>query len=281
VLDNDIKTDINVPVNYINLPQKKIATNELPQFLKTTFVGQGWFLLRNRLNLGQSTIQIDLSNDLFEDQVKERSLLDIINKQSPLNIEAITCYPKEILFQFEESIDKKIPLVVPKSLSFLPGYDIKEDIKITPDSIIASGPVSIIDNLKSWQTDTIRHVDLSKSIKSEIGIKDALSNIVFSNYFINYDIDVAQYTEKKLTIEVKLINKKDVSLLIVPKRVELKCLVPINEYDKITANDFSIVADYKKDRVKGYINLKLNKKAKFAKKINYFPKSVEYIKLEK
>lgn len=279
-MNKNIETNINVPLSFVNLPEKKVATNELPQFLTTTFIGQGWFLLRNRLSLRQSNIKIDLSNDLFEEQVKESSLLEIINRQSPQNVEAIACKPQEILFQFEESIDKKIPLIVPKLLTFLQNYDIRKEIKISPDSIIASGPVSIIDTLKSWRTDTIKHLELNKTIKSKIGIKETLANIVFNKYLIDYEINVAQFTEKKMSVEIKIINKQNANLLIVPKKVDLKCLVPIDEYDKITAEDFSIVADYKNEKVKSYINLKLNKKSKFAKKISFFPKSVEYIKLE-
>jgi len=116
-----------------------------------------WFLLRNRLNLGKSIVEIDLSNDLFESQIKETNLLEIINRQNPQNIEAISCKPDEILVQFEKKAEKEIPLIVPTSLSFKQGYDIKESIKITPDTIVASGPKSIIDTLKKWYTDTIKH----------------------------------------------------------------------------------------------------------------------------
>lgn len=279
VLDETIETKINLPLSYINTPEKKVAVNELPQFLTTTFSGQGWFLLRNRLSLKENIVEIDLKNDLFEEQVNENNLLNIINKQTPQSIKAVSCEPKEILFQFEESIEKKIPLIIPKVLSFLQNYDIKGEIKITPDSIVAKGPVSIIDTLKNWSTDTIKHIDLNKPIEGKISLKETLANIVFSEYLLDYKIDVAQYTEKKLTVAVKVINNQNENLLIVPKKVELKCLVPISEYDKITVDDFSVLADYKKERIKGYINLKINKKSNFAKKINFFPKSVEYIKL--
>lgn len=280
VLNKNIETEISLPLKYINLPENKVATNALPELLNTTFFGQGWFLLRNRLKLGKSIVEIDLSNDLFENQIKEISLLGIINNQSPQNIEAIACNPTEILVQFEKKVEKKIPLVVPTVLSFKQGYDIKETIKIIPDSIIASGPKSIIDTLNIWHTDTIKHIDLDATVNSKINVRETLDNIVFSEYLIDYEIDIAQYTEKKLDIEIKVINKKNNELLIVPKKVKLKCLIPINEYENITADDFSLVADYKKERIKGYINLKLNKKAAFAKKISFFPKSVEYIKLE-
>lgn len=279
-MNKDIETSLNVPLSFVNLPEKKVATNELPQYLTTTFVGQGWFLLRNRLSLRQSKIEIDLGNDLYEEQVKENSLLQIINRQSPPNIKAIACQPQEISFQFEESIDKKIPLIVPKLLTFMQNYSNKKNIEISPDSIVVSGPGSIIDSLKSWHTDTIKHRNLNKTVTGKIGLRETLLNIVFNKYLINYEIDVAQFTEKKLSVEIKVINKQNVDLLIIPKKVDLKCLVPINEYDKITAKDFSIIADFKNEKIKHYINLKLNKKSIFAKNISFFPKSVEYITLE-
>jgi len=237
-------------------------------------------LLKNRLDLKRANIEIDLSNDLFENKVKESNILEIINEQSPQNIVATECNPKEISVQFEESIKKKIPLIVPKLLTFMQGYDIKKEISITPDSIVVTGPVSIIDTLNMWYTDTIKHTNLSSIVKDKVNTKEILANVIFNHYTIEYEIDVAQYTEKKLSANIKVINNKNIELLIVPKKVDLKCLIPISEYDKITAEDFSIIADYQKNKVNGYINLKLNKKAKFSKNISYFPESVEYIQLK-
>jgi len=265
-----------MPIKYVNSPKDKVATNTLPEFLNATFAAQGWLLFRNSFKFSRDTVKIDLSSDFVNNQIKETGLLEIINTHyAQKDVQVITCKPSEILVEFEESIEKKIPLIVPKSLTFMQGYDAIEAIKVKPDSIIAVGPKSVIDTLERWFTDSIKHISLNATVNNKISIRETEANIVFDKYLIGYEIDVAQYTEKKLTVEVKIINKKNSKFLTMPKKVNLKCLVPVNKYDEIRARNFSIVADYKKKSNNNYINLKLNKKAKFAKKVSFYPKNVK------
>jgi len=108
-------------------------------------------------------------------------------------------------------------------------------------------------------------------------------NIIILNaddYLVDVEIEVVQHTEKKMDIPVALTNAIDTNFLIIPSSIELKCLVPVDEYDNIVPGDFNLEADYKNNAYKGKIDVTMVRQHEFAKQVSFYPNEVDYFSID-
>lgn len=223
---------------------------------------------------------LSLSEGIY---LNEAELMTMLQNQLTGTIKPLQVIPRRIPLIFEEKFSKKIPVEVVSDISFRKNFYQLGKLIIKPDSIEISGPQTIVESLNYWETDTIKLVDLEASKKGKATISQSDKfNINFSDYLVDYEINVEQYTEKKLTIPVNIINSPaDFDILILPKMVNLKCLVPIEMYENIESGDFKITADFINQKNNDLIYLTLTRQPAYVKEINFTPNAVEFIKYEK
>jgi len=269
-------------LSYINIPKDKIPVEPLTPFIEAEIRGQGWDLLTLELNRKPKEIIADLS--LSEGiYLNEKELMTMLQNQLTGTIKPLQIIPRRIPLIFEPKFSKKIPLTILSDISFRKNFYQLGNIIIDPDSVEISGPQTIVESLNFWETDTIKLEALEKSKKGQATLSQSDKfNISFSDFVVDYEIKVEQYTEKKLVIPVNIINSpSDFEILTLPKTVNLKCLVPIEMYENIDAKDFKITADFLNQKNKDLIYLTLTRQPAYIKEINFTPNAVEFIKYEK
>jgi len=279
-MNETYESEFDYQLEYTNAPKGKIAKVDLERLLKVKLKGKGWDLFSYLRRSKSNALKVNLSV-IQDEAVSESDINDLLdNEVSGNNINVIKFNPKEIPVSFEKKFSRKVPLILNTDLTFKEGYYQKGNIKIVPDSILVSGPESLVEEIKVWETDTLKLETLSKAVTKKIGLRKTKKNITFDNYLVNCEINVIQFTEKKLNIEVDLTNANLLNLLLIPSTVELKCMVPVDEYDNINEDDFSIVADYKNNKGTDVINLTVARKPVFINQINFYPNQVDYINIE-
>lgn len=280
-LNETFKTDFEYNITYPKLPEDKVPAVNLPTTLVAELEADGWSLFRyNRLR--SKFIPVDLS--AVEDNiVSESDLIKAITSQIPeqVEIEIRNIEPSTIPVEFEKRYSKKVPVILNHQLTFKDGYFRKGTIILSPDSITITGAKSVVQPVDHWHTDTLRLNDLTKTVTKtvEIIVPDNI-RLNEDDYLIDVEIDVVQYTEKKMDIPVSLINASEINFLMIPQSLELKCLVPVDEYDNIIPDDFRLEADYKNNAYKGKIDVTMVRQHEFAKQVNFYPNEVDYILFE-
>jgi len=267
-------------VTYPTMPEDKVPAIDLPDTLIAELESSGWDLFQYARKRTSNEVSIDLSvveNNL----VSESNLKAILYNQLPNQIKIYKIEPREIPVKFEQEFSKKVPVILNHQFTFKDGYFQKGDVVVKPDSITISGAKSVVDSINHCTADTLYFNDLTKTVQKTVRLKIPNNIIIKEDHkLIDIEVEVAQHTEKKLEIPVALTNTVDTNFLIIPTSIELKCLVPVDEYDNIQPEDFSLEADYKNNAYKGKIDVTMVRQHEFAKQVSFYPNEVDFINIE-
>lgn len=284
-LNSETINIIRFTVNYKNLPKNKASKIKLPTFIIAEVKCTGWeyiFYQRRKKQNNSIDINYDSITGLKTDYkiFETNKLIALLQNRLDDNLKIIHITPNEIPLSFTDLAEKKVPVIFNKRISFAKNYEPITTFSYAPDSITIRGAESVIKNLEAWYSDSLIHVNLDKSISGNIGIKKIEDKaFVFSDSLINYDLRVDRFTEKNINVTVNAINNSsDKDILLLPKKVDLKFILPLKDYEQISADDFEIVADFNEDAKNGLVKLTVLKHPKGIKQISIYPKTVEYIR---
>lgn len=272
----------DVGVQY-NLPEGKAFVNLPPDLIKATLNGRGWDLFSDYLINSSPEISFDVS-DYHSQTIDRTQLFNKIKENVSTEVKITAADVEFILFDYQNSQQKKVPVVLNDSIFFEPGYYYKDSIEIIPDSVTVYGPYSLIDSLESWPTAFYKREALKISIQEEWHLQPPTKGqIVLSPPKVVLNIPVEEYTEKALFVPVEVKNSKD-SIRIFPPQIQVKFVVGVSRFNSYSAEDFKIETDFREvslNDANNTIPVALNSIPKGISGITYTPKSVEFFIVQK
>lgn len=286
-LSNNYTSTINYPVRFTNIPKNKILVSDLPKRLKLNVNAYGYTLLRYKLSPASFPIVINL-NDFAQNignpaikkyRLHTRSIRQTVGKQMPNDIEVLDIFPDTVLFEFANIIEKRIPIKSNVQLEFDDECMLNGKVSFIPDSVTVQGPNNIIDTLTAIYNKFQRFDGLSKPLKRNVGLAE-IKKLSYDKKRVVINLPVSKFTEAHFEVEVESRNVPDsLDLKIFPRLVKVKCLVALNDYDRLKAEDFKLDVDY--SDIEKLLGDKLSLNLRFApnnvKSVNYSPESVEFI----
>ncbi len=286
-LSHEYSTTLSYPIRYESLPKGKVLVGEPPRKIQLKVKAFGYTLLRCKLGAALSPIELDLNKHLsqsFEGAKAKQFVLTFrlrnsVVKQlgSEILLEGIE--PDTLNVELADMVSKKVIVKPDVEVDFDQQYMQSGSMDIEPDSIIISGPKSIIDTINNVKTKSVKFKKLDQKITKSLGLI-SINQVSFSNRNVTYTFPVEKYTEITVKVPVGIENQPDsVKLLFIPKSVDVKCNVVLSKFFTLLPTMFSADVDYNQ------ISTSLNKKLKvklsnipeFVKLVDYSPKYVEYI----
>lgn len=272
--------DIHAKVAYVNPPEGKIPNVPLPEtirvFVKTTGFKLVWAKWRKPVG-----IVVDMSGVSEDNTLQPADLRSGVAKQFPSDFEVIQTVPDKLVFGFDRSLRKKVPVSPDIQIEFKKQYDFMEPMLIKPDSIEIYGPENIVSEIKKWKTQNLQFSQLDKTVKGELALAEPdIKSVSISKSKIEYLISVEEYTEKTLEAEIEKVNAKaGKDVQIYPKNARLVFRVGLSNYELADEKMFRVTADFSGvDMRKGkYVPVTVEKSPAFIKNLDYSPKSVEFI----
>lgn len=289
-LDNNYNTFIEYPVEYTNLPESKFIVNKLPNNLKLNVNAYGFTLAKYKLTVSPSPIPINLSK--FADNINNseskytlhtRHIKDIINEEIPSDIVVNDILPDTIQFYFVDIIEKKVAVKPVTQYTLEQQCFINGTIRVTPDSIMVRGPITIIDTLSAIYTETARFKNLSKTEQENIEISK-IKNVNFSKQKVTITVPVSKFTQAKLKVPISTVNVPDsLKLVCFPQYTQLTCMVSIDNYKELSAKDFTVTVNYNniKNLLGNSLSAKVSSYPPNVKQVDIFPIDIEFIIEEK
>ncbi|MCU0332819.1 MAG: hypothetical protein MUC75_05620 [Ignavibacteriaceae bacterium] len=138
-------TNVDVKLTLTNLPSGYTTGSPLPEKIQLRVKGQGWRLVS--INVGPETeFRVSVRGDSGRQNI---SLYDYLESNRWLlsDVEIINISPDSIRFLIERIISKRLPVISGLDLEFKPGYGLASDIIFKPDSVLVSGPLSLLKNM--------------------------------------------------------------------------------------------------------------------------------------
>lgn len=231
-------------------------------------------LMPKTLFVDISLADFQISKGVIDLSSQRRSLDDQING-SFLSFET-----DKLFFNYSSLKTKKVKVKIDSKFEFASGYSNMNDQKIEPDSILISGPDSIIENIDVLITEPIEMQNISNDIQMTVSVLNNYSNVLTKPSKVFFKESVKRFTEQDFEVLINIINAPDsIEIKLFPEKVNLTSSFPIEYIDKSRSSDFELVFDYFKTENGQFesISLDLINSPKMSKNTRWEPKTISYL----
>ena len=242
-LSSDYFAVIEVPLKLVNIPKGLTSGSVMPDKILIKVKSKGWKLISMNVaspaefvvpqSVDSGLKFINLNNYLSENNWLSEDMLvmDII--------------PDTISFYIESIGTKKLPIEANLNLNFKTGYGLASEIKFIPDSVMVTGPKSILKKMKSIITERSTYNNLSEKIVERIEVKK-LRGFSYSADNLLMSLDVQAIIDKSFEeIPVKVLNvPPDREVVLIPNLITVSVLGGIEVLGKLSEYDFSASIEY-------------------------------------
>ncbi len=242
-LSSDYFAVIEVPLKLVNIPKGLTSGSVMPDKILIKVKSKGWKLISMNVaspaefvvpqSVDSGLKFINLNNYLSENNwlSEDMQVMDII--------------PDTISFYIESIGTKKLPIEANLNLNFKTGYGLASEIKFIPDSVMVTGPKSILKKMKSIITERSTYNNLSEKIVERIEVKK-LRGFSYSADNLLMSLDVQAIIDKSFEeIPVKVLNvPPDREVVLIPNLITVSVLGGIEVLGKLSEYDFSASIEY-------------------------------------
>jgi len=243
-LSEDYYSNIEIPLRITDFPVGYTIATDVPKNMTIKLKGSGWKLFS--LNAGQDVnynVSVNGDSGLINITLLEY-LTD--NRWVISELEVIDIIPASLTISVERIIEKKVPIVSNLNLDFKAGYGLATNIELNPDSMMVSGPVSVVKNLKELRTKELLLSSLDKKVVQQIGFIN-LPGTIYGTDFVTVTIDIQRVVDKQFDdINVNVLDvprNRDVVLL--PNKVSIGVRGGIDILGKLNKDQFEAFVFYR------------------------------------
>ena len=283
-LSKEYTTAISFPIKYTKIAQNKLLQATPVKALEILVKTTGFSIFRTRFNTKEITIN---ANALLKKTGTKYYLLvknqkQRIQKQLPSGV-ALEQILKDTLFlDLGRLVTRKLPLIPKIKISYHVGYDLSEEITVTPDSILVSGPENYMSELKGLALLPIVLEDVMANFTKKVAIKmpEGIKNLKLDTKEITVSGKVEKFTEGTLEVPYTVINMpKDVTINTLTKKIQITFIIGLSRFNKINENSFQIECDYSisESNNLGYLIPKLVHKPSEIKSYKIIPNEIDFL----
>ena len=277
-LSKDYDTIETIGISY-ELPQGVAFAQTPPNSLEARVRATGWELVNQGLSNHERMITID-SLELQENSdgiISIRSEVANAFEDEGLDVNPIT--NERIVIQMERVASKQVPVRLTSRIQYARGFQSSKQPRLDPDSVTISGPISVIDSISFWLTDSLVLTNVTDTVRISTPLQEAaLSSMNVTPHSVSVAIESQQFTEKSIyvPVEIRGATKQD-SISIFPKQVLVKVAVGLNDYETINAADFLAVVSIEQagSESSNSLPVVLEKRPGLVRQVTVQPRSVE------
>ncbi len=281
-LSKEYQTVITLPVVYVNLPQDKLIQSEPLKKIDIQVKATGFRLLG--ISIVKKTIKLDASklqrkSNLGFFFLIEHQKIDIQNQVSN-NFMIGQIVQDTMYLDLGQLATKKVPVKGDFDFNYQLGFHLTKPIKITPDSVLVSGPQKQLDTLSHLQLQKLAINDISKSIKQTLTINEVSETIKFQVKNVEIFGEVDRFTEGSFETTFEIINMPDsIRVNTFPKTIKIVYQVGLTNFNKVTSTSFKVVCDFRVSQLNNlnYLIPKVITKPGFVTSVKLMPAKIEYL----
>jgi hypothetical protein len=283
-LSKEYTTTIIFPIKYSKIAQNKLLQTTPITTLETVIKANGFSVLRTRFNTKKIAINantaIKKKGTTYYLLVKNQK--QFIQKQLPSGV-ALQQIIKDTLFlDLGSLVIKKLSLKPNIKINYHVGYDLSEDITVTPDSILVSGPEDYMSKLKNIELLPVILEDVMANFTKKVAVKmpKGIKNLKFDTKEVTIHGKVEKFTEGTLDITYTIINiPKGITINTLSKKIQITFIIGLSSFNKINENSFQIECDYSVSESNnlGYLIPKLVHKPSEIKSFKIMPNEIDFL----
>jgi len=280
---NYTKTIVFV-VKPMDVPSDQVVLNQSIDSIGLELEGYGYNLAKYYID--QPIIEISL-NDLNKVKskyqwTKQRNFSDLQLKFNK-SLRLVSSSVDQIDFIIEQYESKKVPVELKLELDYKSGFDSFNEYKLSKDSIMITGPNSLIDTINMIQTHKLVLNQIDSEINTKIRIKPSENkNITHSDTELDFQLKVEKFTEESIKVPITIVNIDDnMKINYYPKVVSVLYRVSIREYKSVNPMDFRVECDLNTiNRDNSVLISSITKKPSNVRKCRIENNQIQYVIIE-
>ncbi|MBI1226787.1 MAG: hypothetical protein GC192_16245 [Bacteroidetes bacterium] len=259
-------------------PLGRVFSEPPPHSIPFKFSGTGWKLLLMSVFQRQPTLSFSLRNS--PEQVITRS--DISEKiEKEMRLTLLELGQDRIPIRLDSLFSKKVRVRPDLEIKFQNGYFYSDSASLTPDTIIVYGAEQMLQDINEVSTEPLKKTNPETGLEVTLKLINPNPELLqFSAKQIELYIPIEQFTEKKITVPILVMNSKD-SIRLVPTMVTLNCVVGVSHFEQVSQADFKIVADFQErtgqDSMASVVPLNLLHQPEWVRSVSFSPRVAEYL----
>ncbi len=264
----NVESIYRMPIKYINVPENIVFDRKLPESIEIKLQDYGSQIFRYD-TMRKDSLVIDVEDFMKNDisTIQGNQLIHLISQNLSTTSNLLTYYPSFISLRSSKLEQKEVPIEFVGKISTASGNYIVDTTRFMPQKVKAYSSIKKLQNISSAKTENISITNLKST--SVIRIKlNSNNGIKYVPNEVDYYISVKEFTEKEFDVPVHSKNlPESLNVKFFPSQVKVSFLVTLEEYKKISPEDFKIELDYQK--------FKENKNGKVELQLTSYPSSVK------
>lgn len=275
--------EIDFKIEYTKIDSGKFVLPESDNEVTLTLEGNGFQLLK--FYIFNKTLKLDVRKASMKTAQKSfyvgQKMYATIKESLGYHGKIAFSSKDTITVKFSEIITKNIPVIIKSDIKYTIGHTSLKGATTTAKVIPVKGPKFILDSLKFIETEKLSLNNLQESYQGEIGleIKKLPQQLELNKKSIPVFVKVDKLTEEEFVIPIQIKNvPKGQRVQLFPKEVTVVFGVVLDNYSKLKASDFTIVADLKEiSPQSNTLLLRLEKKPELVYNVRMLEKEVQFI----
>lgn len=248
-LNKNYTTKITYPISFEYDEKDLIVIGKLPNRISLNLTGVGWNFLRKTFWFNIEPLKIPLEHPEETKYITGNTLFSLVSDQMKgmkLNYVATDT----LFLNIERRVEKKIPIVVDThSIKIAQRFEMVSSIKIDPDSVVVSGPMSVVATLHHPLKVALPNEILEDDYSEDLEIINPLNSkyLNISPEEVKVSFKISEFFNKRIRVPVNTQNfPKDSSVLIHPHYIYVTYRVAEELVNKVNETDFKAIVNYKK-----------------------------------
>ncbi|MCF8298542.1 MAG: YbbR-like domain-containing protein [Saprospiraceae bacterium] len=253
-LSEEHTSTIEYPIEYSGFSTNKVMVDKSDSTITLTVKSHGFKLISVKYFQKRSPIIVDFnklklkkkSEHCYSSYIVTSQILSKISSQLKYSTELLSISPDTLFIELEDLVQKKLAVKPKLNVKFAKQHHLYTPIKYSPDSVIVSGPFSVISKLKYLQTETLKLENLKDDKSLELKIQNPLNNSILSlsHTKVKVELDVEEFTEANFDIALNYVSgKEDLRIKTFPEKVNVVFMVALKDYKKINKTMFLAVVN--------------------------------------
>lgn len=255
VLHKEYTTDFVVPVEIVNLNNDLVPVSAGEKNVLVKIRASGFGLLKFLYTQKDYSLKLDAQKMITEKSIRNKMIhigesswyfFEVFKKSFGNDVQIISVMPDSFIVEYTIAHSKMIPVKHNVEYQIPRQYVQVTEPLVFPDSVLVTGPKTIIDTMKYCYTEKyaagILLSDTSFSLKIDLPY----------NYRVNPErvslkFNIDRYSDKTFSLKPILLNVPEgTEVIIIPEKVDVRVSVALSYFNIITESDITLYADFSK-----------------------------------
>lgn len=249
-LNQNYTSSITYPIQFEYPEDNYIVTRDLPTSIQINVTGIGWNIFRKSLALNKPPVFIPLENPAEVKKIVGAGLLPQVNDQLD-DIRVNYIITDTLYISVENMKSRKLAINVDSAtISLKTNFRIVSHVVPTPDSILITGPQSIIDNLPASLPMAVGEQNIEDDFDEFVlfkirGYSQPLLTATPEEVNVQFYVEEFETITRNLTVE--LINfPEDESVVMDDSITTVTMIMATKDVDQLIADSIHVEVDYLK-----------------------------------